>query len=286
MSGKKSSPALYELYHKGKSSRGGLFSRRKKLNINNAYDIPSVPAPVSKPIGPVRPPAADRPVLPDTPADSAEYDDSNVAFEVEYGRITMIMPVWLFIMVVMAVLTSLLAAYKLGATSGGNVAGAVKDSGTTAVDDDPRLDAQPSQELIAALNTEPVGGLVNNSEVLQDTIAEAKANGTEIIERPARCIIVFGIGSELESLQYVQEYFASQGLSLEIVKRNGTKGYILVTRDGFDSTKDHSYLAMKSKIKTIGKSYILNRENGWPRITIDTFDDAYPIDTNKLIYEW
>ena len=285
MSGKKTSPALYELYHKGKKTRGGLFGRRKKINIQNVYDIPSVPAAVSRNNGPVK--ATLSYSGNDVPAIDDDNDDSNVRFEVEYGRITMVMPVWLFVMLTLAILTSLLAAYKLGATPGVASAGAdtMAADETVVVDDETRLDAEPSAEMIAALNSEPVSGLVQNSESIETANAERAGSGSTIVERPARCLIVFG-NTNLEGLEHVQAYFASKGMALEIVKRSGAKGYTLVTQEGFVSTREAIYSQLTGKIKTIGMSYILKRESGWPRISERTFETAYPIDTSKLIYDW
>ncbi len=292
MSGKKSPPALYELYHKGKKSRGGLFGRRKKLNIQNAYDIPAVPAPgSSQPAGSVKKPLASYPTTPAdvSPVDDGE-DDSNLSFEVDYGRITMVMPVWLFVMLVLAVLTSLLAAYKVGMTANIGKKAVVDESAgsdnTEMVEDNSRLDAEPSPEMIAALNSDPITGLVQNSEVLESNNANTAGNAEPVEERPVRCLIVYGGETDLTKLKYVQDYFKSQGMELEIVKRSGTRGYILVTKSGFVSSRDEDCIRLKSKILSIGKSYIVNWKSGWPRINERTFDSAYPIDTSKLEYDW
>ena len=288
MSGKKSPPALYELYHKGKNTRGGLFGRRKKLNIQNAYDIPAVAPQGSKSVGPVKPTGTHPNIELSEP--DKQYEDSNVGFEVEYGRITMILPTWLFVMVVLAILTSLLAAYKLGSTSG---AGSTDDTVAgeqikVSDQNDIRLDAEPSPEMLAALNSEPVTGLVKNSEIVDNenlSNANLSISNPAVVDRPARCLIVFG-DTNLDGMRYVRDYFSSKGLELEIVKRSSAKGYTLVTKEGFVSTRDQVYSRLKEQILAIGKSYSLNRESGWPRITERTFSSAYPIDTNDLIYNW
>ena len=129
-------------------------------------------------------------------------------------------------------------------------------------------------------------GIVQISEYIE------KANGFKLQYKlvdktvkiqPKRCLVVFS-GIELDKAAIVKDFFDKNGLKLEIVSRKGTKGYTLVTHDGFAWTKDDEFRELRGSVKLVGSLYSLWYKEGWPRITNKTFESAYPIDTDRLEY--
>ncbi len=300
MSAKKGAPALYELYHSGKTPRKGLFSKSKPAEINltgNVKDIPMAkPQPVAKPTLNVGKAFA-APVVTigkgqDNPVDGSSQGIMSFLF----GNISFTLPVWLFGLICLSVIFTIVAAYSLG--GGSRVQPVISTDNQSevvaehseAVSDDLSA-AVTSPEMQAAVNSDPIelitGAVRADNRVMAKTDNSNLAQQPPVIpnnssmssERPSRCLIVYG-DKNLAGLEVIRSFFQQNGLSLDIAKRGSE--FVLVTREGFASTREPIYKALKDKIQSVGEKYIVNRPEGGLRISLATFRSSYPIDTEKL----
>ncbi len=280
MSAKKGAPALYELYHSD-SSRKGKFGKKKR-NLSS-----SVTGTVGKEI-PVKNENINGPAFSSEQVDTSSIDDSPCCLAYEDGRVIVNLPVWLFLMFIAAVVMCTLAAYKLGINS--SMTTRQNDSTVAAVDDTASISdnvkqgntTPPSDEMQAALNSETYPGLITGTVKPGIIKASGESEGQDsVYVRPARCLIVIGHNNP-EELAIVRDFFVKNGLALEIAKLS--REYVLVTRDGFSSSREPMCQQLKDKIYKVGEKYVTNRPDGGLRITLTTFRSSYEFNTNKLDY--
>lgn len=293
MSDKKNTPALYELYYADKPKRRGLFGGRKK---NSTFQLSSNVPPANEPYQRIATtPAFQSPVS--SQLDEPIIDDSPSCFSWSEGRVVISLPLWLFMMFVVAMVMCFLASYKLGYASylrqideGVPLASSesADNQGNDIVNNVPIANNTPlSPEMNAALNSQADFNLINGAartNASQGSPASDNNSGNTIstYQRPARCLIVFGHNNR-EELEIIKDFFDQNGLILDIAKQ--ARDYVLVTREGFTSSRDPEYQQLKDKVYKIGEKYIVNRPDGGLRIILRTFSQAYAIDTDKLDFD-
>lgn len=300
MSAKKGAPALYELYHSGKTPRKGLFSKSKPAEVNltgNVKDIPMArPQPVAKPTLNVGKAFAAPVVSIGKGQDNPVEGSSQGAMSFLFGNVSFNLPVWLLGLICLSVIFTIVAAYSLGNGGGKTVIDTdnrveVMAGQSDAVADDSSATAVTSPEMQAAVNSDSLtlitGAVRAENRVIATTDNSNMSQQPPVIdngpalssERPARCLIVYG-DKNLAGLEVIRNFFQQNGLSLDIAKRGSE--FVLVTREGFSSTREPIYKALKDKIQSVGEKYIVNRPEGGLRISLATFRSSYPIDTEKL----
>jgi hypothetical protein len=293
MSAKKGAPALYELYHSGKTPRKGLFGKSKpEPKVGDVKSIPmATPQTVAKNqinVGK----AFDRPVVSIGRGDDAAESSPRGPFDLLPARVTFTLPGWLLALISMVFIVIIIAAFSLGRNAG-NSSGPTEPTDTqdtvpSEQQTDQVVNPNPltSLEMQVAANSQVSPGLMATGAVnVENRLATNTQNGgsaaNAIIQRPARCLVVCG-GNSLQELEVVRNFFIKNGLILDVAKAGGR--FILVTRDGFASSREPIYDVLINKIKSVGEKYVSNRPEGGPIITLNTFQSSYPSDTNKLEY--